>query len=221
MDNNETIPGLNLLSAGFQDVGYTSINLANLKVTNASGSEVTASACFIDLIDGLGNPLKTYVWASTGRGDNKTWSWKEGQTPVTDVTFARGVGLLFTAEKEGDTLVSAGTVDLSAYTAENTIAGLNVIANPYPTTVAVKELKVTNADGGEVTASACFIDLIDGLGNPLKTYVWASTGRGDNKTWSWKEGQTPIGDDVTIEPGQAVLFTAENAGDKLIFPAKK
>ena len=103
MNNNETIAGLNMVGSGFQDVGVTSTKLTSLKVTNAEGGEVTTGACFINLIDEIGNTLKTYSWASTGRGASKTWGWKEGTTAVDNsVVFGRGVGLLFTAESAGD-----------------------------------------------------------------------------------------------------------------------
>ena len=82
-------------------------------------------------------------------------------------------------------------------------------------------LKVANAQGGEVTTSACLINLIDENGNTLKTFSWVSSGRGANKTWGWKEGETAVGNDVELAPGQAILFTAETAGDKLIFPTQE
>lgn len=222
LNNDNTIVGLNMVAPGFQDVGLTSAKLAGLKVTNASGGEVTTGACEINLVDGLGNTLKAYSWKSSGRGANKTWGWKEGDNAVDDaVVFGRGVGFLFTAETAGDTIKSAGEVNLSAVTNSETIVGLNIIANPFPMTVKLNTLKVTNASDGEVTTGACEINLIDGLGNTLKAYSWKSSGRGANKTWGWKEGDTAVDDTVTFAPGQAILFTAETAGDKLIFPAQE
>ena len=220
MDNNKTVAGLNLLAPGFVDVGLTSIKLKGLKVTNASGGEVGAGACFINLIDENGNTLKTYSWESSVRGDNKTWGWAENSTAIADsVVFGRGVGLLFTAQNEGDVLASSGEANLSGISFGETVAGLNIIANPYPVQIKLKALTVTNATGGEVGAGACFINLIDENGNTLKTYSWESSGRGANKTWGWAENSTAIDDSVVLEPGQAILFTAQNAGDKLIFPA--
>ena len=107
----------------------------------------------------------------------------------------------------------------------STVAGLNLLAPGFVdvglTSIKLSGLKVANAEGGEVTTGACGINLIDENGNTLKTYSWASTGRGASKTWGWKEGTTAIDDTVVIEPGQAVLFTAQNVGDKLIFPSKE
>ena len=222
LNNDSTIAGLNMVAPGFQDVGLTSTKLTGLKVTNASGGEVTTGACIINLIDGIGNTLKSYTWKSSGRGANKTWGWKEGDAVVDDtVVFGRGVGLLFTAETAGDTIRSAGEVNLSAVTNSETIAGLNIVANPFPVTIKLNTLKVTNASDGEVTTGACIINLIDGIGNTLKSYTWKSSGRGANKTWGWKEGDTAVDDTVTFAPGQAILFTAETAGDKLIIPAQE
>ena len=222
MNNGETVAGLNMVAPGFQDVGFTSTKLTGLKVTNAQGGEVGTGACVINLIDELGNTLKSYSWASTGRGANKTWSWKEGTTSVDDsVIFARGVGLLFTAESAGDVVKSSGEVNLSGISFGETVAGLNIVANPFPTTIKLNTVTVTNAQGGEVGTGSCVINLIDELGNTLKSYSWASTGRGANKTWSWKEGTTSIDNTVELAPGQAILFTAETAGDKLIFPAQE
>ena len=106
-----------------------------------------------------------------------------------------------------------------------TVAGLNLLAPGFVdvglTSIKLSGLKVTNAEGGEVTTESCFINLIDENGDTLKTYSWASTGRGDKKTWGWKEGTTAIDDSVVFEPGQAILFTAQNAGDKLIFPSQE
>ncbi len=222
LNNNGTVAGLNMVGPGFQDVGFTSTKLMGLKVTNGQGGEVTTGACFINLIDENGNTLKTYSWASTGRGANKTWGWKEGTTAIDDsVVFARGAGLLFTAETVGDMIKSHGEVNLSGITFSDTVAGLNIIANPFPKTIKLNTLTVTNGEGGEVTTGACFINLIDENGNTLKTYSWASTGRGANKTWGWKEGTTAIDDTVEFVAGQAILFTAETAGDKLIFPAQE
>ena len=222
MENNKTVAGLNLLAPGFVDVGLTSIKLTGLKVTNASGGEVTSGNCLVSLIDDLGNATKIYTWASSGRNNNKTWGWKEGTAVIDDkVVFGRGVGLLFTAESDGDVLSSFGEANLSAISFGETAAGLNVIANPYPTTVTLKALTVTNKDGGEVTSGNCLVSLIDDLGNATKIYTWASSGRNNNKTWGWKEGTAAIDDTVVLEPGQAILFTAETAGDKLIFPSKE
>ena len=222
MNNGETVAGLNMIGPGFQDVSFTSMKLMNLKVANASGGEVTTGACIVNLIDENGDTLKTYSWASTGRGANKTWGWKEGTTAVDgSVVFGRGVGLLFTAESAGDVVKSSGEVNLSGISFAETVAGLNIIANPFPTTIKLNTVTVTSASGGEVTTGACIINLIDENGNTLKTYSWASTGRGANKTWSWKEGTTTIDNTVELAPGQAILFTAETAGDKLIFPAQE
>jgi len=106
-----------------------------------------------------------------------------------------------------------------------TVAGLNMIGPGFQdvgfTSVKLTGLKVTNAQGGEVGTGACIIDIIDENGNPVTTYSWKSSGRGANKTWGWKEGDSAVGDDVTLVSGQAILFTAETAGDKLIFPAQE
>ena len=211
-----------MVAPGFQDVGFTSAKLTGLKVTNAQGGEVGTGACIINLIDENGNTLKSYMWKSSGRGANKTWGWKEGDDAVPDtVVFARGVGLLFTAENAGDVVKSSGEVNLSGISFAETVAGLNIIANPFPTTIKLNTLLVTNAQGGEVGTGACIINLIDENGNTLKSYMWKSSGRGANKTWGWKEGDNAVGDDVELAPGQAILFTAETAGDKLIFPAQE
>ncbi len=222
LNNNGTVAGLNMVGPGFQDVGLTSTKLVGLKVSNAQGGEVTTGACIINLIDENGNTLKSYVWKSSGRGANKTWGWKEGDNAVDDtVVFGRGVGLLFTAETLGDMIKSSGEVNLAGITFSDTVAGLNIIANPFPTTIKLNTLTVTSAAGGEVTTGACIINLIDENGNTLKSYVWKSSGRGANKTWGWKEGDDVVDDTVTLVAGQAILFTAETAGDKLIFPAQE
>ena len=222
MDNGSTVSGLNVIGSGFVDIGLTSIKLNELKVANAAGGEVTTGTCAVDLIDENGNTLKSYLWASSGRGTSKTWGWKEGGAAIDDtVVFARGAGMLFTAENAGDTFKSAGEVNLDGLTVSETVAGLNVIANPYPTTVKLNALQVTNSSDGEVTTGTCAIDIIDENGNTLKSYLWASSGRGTSKTWGWKESGSAIDDSVVLTAGQAVLFTAENSGDKLIFPAQK
>ena len=104
-----------------------------------------------------------------------------------------------------------------------TVAGLNLLAPGFVdvglTSTKLSGLKVTNAEGGEVGTGACGINLIDENGNTLKTYSWESSGRGASKTWGWAENSTAIDDSVVLEAGQAVLFTAQSAGDKLIFPA--
>ena len=222
LNNDNTIVGLNMVAPGFQDVGFTSTKLTGLKVSNSSGGEVGTGTCVIDLIDGIGNTVKSYSWKSSGRGANKTWGWKDGDNAVTDsVVFGRGAGLLFTAETAGDTIKSAGEVNLSAVTNSETIVGLNVIANPFPLTIKLNTLKVTNATGGEVGTGTCVIDFIDGIGNTTTSYSWKSSGRGANKTWGWKNGDDAVTDEITLAPGQAILFTAETAGDKLIFPAQE
>ena len=106
LNNTNTIVGLNMVAPGFQDVGLTSTKLTGLKVTNAAGGEVGTGTCVIDLIDGLGNTIKSYSWKSSGRGANKTWGWKDGDNTVTDaVTLAPGQAILFTAETAGDKLI--------------------------------------------------------------------------------------------------------------------
>lgn len=104
-----------------------------------------------------------------------------------------------------------------------TVAGLNLLAPGFVdvglTSTKLSGLKVTNAEGGEVGTGACVINLIDENGNTLKTYSWESSGRGASKTWGWAENSTAIDDSVVLEAGQAILFTAQNTGDKLIFPA--
>ena len=106
-----------------------------------------------------------------------------------------------------------------------TVAGLNLVGPGFQdvgvTSIKLTGLKVTNAQGGEVGTGACEINLIDSIGNTLATYSWKSSGRGANKTWGWKEGDDAVADTVTLAPGQAILFTAETAGDKLIFPAQE
>ena len=106
-----------------------------------------------------------------------------------------------------------------------TVAGLNLVGPGFQdvgvTSIKLTGLKVTNAQGGEVGTGTCEINLIDSIGNTLATYSWKSSGRGANKTWGWKEGDDAVADTVTLAPGQAILFTAESAGDKLIFPAQE
>lgn len=219
MNNDDTIEGLNLMAPAFQDMGKTSIKLVNLKVTNKDGGEVGTGACAIDIIDGNGKPIVTYSWVSSGRGTSKTWGWAKGLTKVDDsVVFARGVGMLFTAQNEGDVLTTSGEVNGEALDFTDTIEGLNVIANPYPVAVKLVDLKVTNAEGGEVGTGACAIDIIDGNGKPVVTYSWVSSGRGTSKTWGWAKGLTKVDDTIVIKPGQALLFTAQHAGDILSFP---
>lgn len=219
MNNGETQEGLNLMAPAFQDMGKTSIKLVNLKVTNKDGGEVGTGACIIDIIDGNGFPIKTFSWKAAGRGENKTWGWAEGLTKVDEsVVFGRGVGMLFTAENEGDILTSSGEVNGDAIDFADTVEGLNVIANPYPVEVKLNTITVSNKDGGEVGTGACIIDIIDGNGFPTKTYSWKAAGRGESKTWGWAEGLTKIDDSVVIKPGQALLFTAEHDGDILSFP---
>ena len=222
MDNGSTVAGLNLLAPGFVDVGLTSIKLNGLKITNTTGGEVGTGACVINLIDGDGNTLKSYSWVSSGRGSAKTWGWKEGSVTVgDDVILARGAGILFTAQNTADIVKSAGEVNLEGVSFGDTVAGLNVIANPIPAAVKLNTLTVTSASDGEVGTGACVINLIDGDGNTLKSYSWVSSGRGSAKTWGWKEGSVAVGDDVVLAAGQAILFTAQNTGDKLIFPAQE
>lgn len=222
LNNNGTVAGLNMVGPGFQDVGLTSTKLMGLKVSNAQGGEVGTGTCVINLIDENGNTLKSYSWASQGRGANKTWGWEERGTRVDDtVVFGRGVGLLFTAQTAGDIFKSQGEVNLSGITFNDTVAGLNIVANPFPTTIKLNTLRVTTAADGEVGTGTCVINLIDENGNTLKSYTWASQGRGANKTWGWEEAGTRIDDTVTLVPGQAILFTAQTAGDKLIFPAQE
>ena len=160
LDNNSTIVGLNLIAPGFQDVGLTSTKLSGLKDTTSAGGEVGTGTCVINLIDEIGNTLKSYSWASQGRGTNKTWGWEENGTRVDDtVVFGRGVGLLFTAETAGDTVKSSGEVNLSCVTDSETVAGLNIIANPFPTSLKLNTLKITTAAGGEVGTGTCVINL--------------------------------------------------------------
>ena len=221
LNNGGTVAGLNLLAPGFVDVGLTSTKLQGLKVTNAAGGEVGTGACGIDLIDENGNTITHYSWASQGRGANKTWGWEVDGTRIDgSVVLARGVGLLFTAESAGDVLNSAGDVDLSAIAFSDTVQGLNVIANPFPKTILLNTVTVTSSADGEVGTGACGIDLIDENGNTLTHYSWASQGRGANKTWGWEVDGTRIDGSVTLTAGQAILFTAETAGDKIIFPAQ-
>ena len=123
----------------------------------------------------------------------------------------------------GDGLESANTV---GYLNNNsTVAGLNMVGPGFQdvgyTSTKLMGLKVANAQGGEVGTGTCVINLIDENGNTLKTYMWKSSGRGANKTWGWKEGDNAVDDTVTLAAGQAILFTAESAGDKLIFPAQE
>ena len=106
LNNGETVAGLNMVGPGFQDVGVTSTKLSGLKVTNAQGGEVGTGTCGINLIDENGNTLKAYMWASQGRGANKTWGWEENGTRIDDtVTLVPGQAVLFTAQSNGDKLI--------------------------------------------------------------------------------------------------------------------
>ena len=221
MNNGETVKGLNLLGAGFQTVGYNTFQLNTLKVSNTSGGNVGTGTCVINTIDENGATLATYSWKSAGRQPNLTWGWYEGTTKLSDdVVFARGVGMLFTAQNDGDKLLSSGEVDLSGISFGSTVKGLNVIANPYPVSVKINTLAVKSATDGNVGTGTCVINTIDENGATLATYSWKSAGRQPNITWGWYNGTTKLDDTVVIKPGQAILFTASNAGDKLIFPAQ-
>ena len=221
MNNGETVKGLNLLGPAFQTVGYNTFQLNTLKVANAEGAEVTTGACGINTVDENGATLATYLWKSAGRKPNLTWGWYDGTTKLSDdVVFARGVGMLFTAQNDGDKLTSSGEVDLSAVSFGSTVKGLNIIANPYPVAVKINTLTVTSATDAEVTTGSCGINTVDENGATVDTYLWKSAGRKPNLTWGWYNGTTKLDDTVVIKPGQAILFTASNAGDKLIFPAQ-
>ena len=123
----------------------------------------------------------------------------------------------------GDGLESANTVGY--LNNGGTVAGLNMVGPGFQdvgyTSTKLMGLKVSNGQGGEVGTGTCGINLIDENGNTLKSYSWASQGRGANKTWGWEEAGTRIDDTVTLAPGQAILFTAQTAGDKLTFPAQE
>ena len=105
-----------------------------------------------------------------------------------------------------------------------TVKGLNLLGAGFQTvgynTFQLNTLKVSNTSGGNVGTGTCVINTIDENGATLATYSWKSAGRQPNITWGWYNGTTKLDDTVVIKPGQAILFTASNAGDKLIFPAQ-
>ena len=221
MNNGETVKGLNLLGPAFQTVGYNTFQLNTLKVANATSGDVGTGTCGINTVDENGATVATYLWMSSVRKPNLTWGWYDGTTKLSDdVVFARGVGMLFTAQNDGDKLTSSGEVDLSAVSFGSTVKGLNIIANPYPVAVKINTLTVTSATDAEVTTGSCGINTVDENGATVDTYLWKSAGRKPNLTWGWYNGTTKLDDTVVIKPGQAILFTASNAGDKLIFPAQ-
>jgi len=194
-------------------------------MANGTKTGMTSGANMIQTIDKDGGIALTYYFKSTGQGANKKWGWQTEKgvkiTSDNDVNIARGDGFVLNAQAAEITLTSAGAVDTNKYTYAATVAGKNIMANPFPATIKLSKIDVMmpNDTKTGMTSGANMIQTIDKDGGIALTYYFKSTGQGANKKWGWqteKGVKITSDNDVDILLGAAFKLNAQVAGLKVI-----
>jgi len=194
-------------------------------MANGTKTGMTSGANAIQTIDKNGGVALTYYFKSTGQGANKKWGWQTSTgTKITadnEVNIARGAGFVTTVQAANIKLTSAGAVDTNKYTYAASVAGKNIMANPFPATIKLSKVDVMMPGDTKtgMTSGSNAIQTIDSNGGVAATYYFKSTGQGANKKWGW---QTSTGakitsdNDVDILLGAAFKLNAQVAGLKVI-----
>jgi len=117
-----------------------------------------------------------YVWNGSGYNNYAYWDWNGGWSdassldPVGDVEIERGDALwVKNAGSSSEIVVFSGNVSLSNSTTNSLAVGFNMVANPYPTAVALDNLNINPQEDDEL-------------------YVWDGSGYNNYVYWDWNGG---------------------------------
>ena len=214
--NYPLVQGYNLYSPVFETLNET-MSLQELKL---QGETVTGSgANFICLLDSDGVYQGFYGWwmPEDGTGEEEG-CWFDGDNwALIEETIAPGQGFYIFAEDAGLSILSSGSVKLTAYS-KNLDQGYNLVGNCSPADLDIQKVKIV---GETVTGSgANFICLLDSDGVYQGFYGWwmPEDGTGEEEG-CWFDGDNWAIIEDTIAAGQGLYVFAEDAGLNLELPS--
>ena len=226
VNNAETVAGKNIVAPIFVTVGQNTIALSSIRLTKEDGSDCTTGANAFNTITDQGAVGVQYTWTSYGRNASKRWNWSCNNVEITsenDIYLPQGASLVFSAEAAGVTIKTSGEVQISdSWTFSNSVAGKNLIANPYATVQKLSKIRLTKADGSDCTTGANALNTITDQGAVGVQYTWTSYGRNASKRWNWSCNNVEITDanDIDIPAGAGLVFSSEADGVKMTFNQK-
>ena len=237
--------GLNMLSSQFVVVGSDNIPLDLTDATNLTGqpSFNDSGDAQTTLRFWTGGGYTYYGWAGNLTGENPDMAeeiadelgvdpatlnnhWLDGDYAVVDDPMENGEGFWLYA-KTGGTLTIAGQVLDTDTETRDLVAGLNMVASPWPMNVSLTKISVTgqpsfNESGDAQTTLRVW------TGGGYTYYAWAGNLTGENPDMAeeiadelgvdpttlnnhWLNGDYEIADDE-IEIGTSFWIYAKNSG---------
>ena len=214
--------GYNLVGIQFSQIGGDSLNLSTAVLLDSGYAGYDDDYNFSTTLRVWnGSEYVTYGWAGTSGTDvdndptlDNTWTDLEAYE-VEGETLDTAQGIWIRAAKAGTALV-AGEVTTTSVTL-NLIAGPNLIASPYPTTVKVTDFGILDSSFSGYDADYNFkTRLRKWNGTEYIAFGWAGTSGTvidedpslDN-TWTDLEAYETA---ETIAPGEGVWILSEKAG---------
>ncbi len=227
-------PGYQMIGVQFLKVGGESLDLATVGTLDASMSGFDEDEIFAtELRVWNGNGYNTYGWSGTSGTDvyedssyDNLWLYNntmEAEDGAADASFG-----FWIKTTETGTMTISGEVPSDDSISVNLVAGMNMIANPFPGSIKIAEFGTLDSsmagfDEDEIFATEMRV----WNGNGYNTYGWSGTSGTDVYEDSsydnlWLYNNTMEAEDTTLPFGTAVWIKAEKAGTiTFTNPAKK
>ena len=201
--------GYSLFTPTFADVGVDGVDIQNVKLKNAVGSETENIQTFTAA--GALNPSYAYLTsAADGMDDgwyDSDWNLVEGET------ITAGKGFLFWNDSGDATLEFSGEV-VKGVQAIPVSLGYSIMGNASPVAVDIQDMKLLNATGSETENIQTFT--ASGALNPSYSYLTLAA---DGMDDGWYDADWNLVEE-TVQPGAAFLIWNDSAAElKLQLPA--
>ena len=201
--------GYSLFTPTFADVGVDGVDLQNVKLVNATGSEGEFIQTFT--ASGALNPAYSYL---TMDADSMDDGWYDGDWNLVEgETITAGKGFLFWNTSGTASLKFSGEV-VKGTQALPVSVGYSIMGNASPVAVDIQDMKLLNATGSEGEFIQTFT--ASGALNPAYSYL---TMDADGMDDGWYDGDWNMVEE-TVQPGAAFLMWNTKAAElKLQLPA--
>ena len=210
--NDYTMFGMN-----FEAVDGGSVTLGDLKGSFLGGGAMPDADNILIWKDG---EYKYYYWGVWSDPENPEWDnlWYDGDDmEASDVTIEPGVACWYLRKSDATTLTIAGGVKLTPTTVTILANDYTMFSNPYPTSIALKDLKVVNPFGGGAMPDAD--NILIWKDGEYKYYYWGVWSDPENPEWDnlWYDGDDMEASDITIDPGIACWYLRRSAATTMSF----
>ena len=187
---------------------FKNVTSVNYPIDNFTVQGATDAMTSIQVLDEEGQVIGDYYWYNAFGELPAGWFDALGNDPA-GIELKPGEAVFFYTEEDGVTIRSAGEVPGEI---SYDIAGYVMAGNGSPVNLPIDNLIIEGA-----TDAMTSIQVLDAEGQVVGDYYWYNAFGDLPAGWFDALGNEPA--DITLAPGQGVLFYSEESGVKATVPA--